>query len=66
MILRAGTLEELCTSLAGANSGGVMTTGVDLGSMNRVLEHTPKNMTITVEDKITLTALQTHLSLREQ
>jgi glycolate oxidase FAD binding subunit len=63
MILNPANLPELSRQLAAA-FGRV--TGVDLGALNRLVEHTPEDMTVTVEAGMTLAALQAQLKQRGQ
>ena len=63
MILNPANLPELSQQLA-AVSGRV--TGVDLRALNRLVEHTPEDMTVTVEAGMTLAALQAQLKQRGQ
>src|SRR5579859_6246059 len=63
MILKPANLPDLSRQLAAA-SGRV--TGVDLGALNRLVEHTPEDMTVTVEAGMMLAALQAQLKQRGQ
>jgi len=62
MILRPASRDDLAQSLR----AGTRITGVDLARLNRVLDHTPEDMTVTVEAGITLAELQTMLALHRQ
>jgi FAD/FMN-containing dehydrogenase len=66
MTLRPANLDELCVSLIAANSSGVKIAGIDLAALNRVIEHTAEDMTVTVEAGLTLAALQAQLALQRQ
>jgi FAD/FMN-containing dehydrogenase len=66
MVLRATSLNELTDTLASANSRGEKVTAFDLSALNRVLEHTPEDMTVTVEADIALATLQAQLAQRGQ
>jgi glycolate dehydrogenase FAD-binding subunit len=63
MILTPANLPDLSRQLAAA-SGRV--TGVDLGALNRLVEHTPEDMTVTVEAGMALAALHAQLKQRGQ
>src|SRR5688572_5681752 len=58
MILRPQSSDELAGQLASASAAGTKITSVDLASLARILEHTPEDMTATVEAGITLPVLQ--------
>jgi FAD/FMN-containing dehydrogenase len=66
MILAPTTVTELVEALAGAHARGEKVTAVQLRSLNRVLEHTPEDMTVTVEAGITLAVLQGLLARQGQ
>ncbi len=59
MILQPSSLKDLSAGLAGAREP---VTDVDLGALNRLIEHTPEDMTATVEAGLTLEALQKQLA----
>ncbi len=59
-------VQDLIAWLTGANARGEKVASVDLEALNHVIEHTPEDMTVTVEGGITLAALQAHLALRGQ
>jgi FAD/FMN-containing dehydrogenase len=61
MTLRPATLEELRAALARANAAGTRIESVDLSAVARLREHTPEDMTCTVEAGLTLGALQAQL-----
>jgi FAD/FMN-containing dehydrogenase len=66
MTLAPTNIAELSKALADANSRKAKIERVDLGKLNRVLEHTPEDMTVTVEAGITLADLQKHVGQRRQ
>ena len=64
MILRPANSEQLARELRALSSGPVE--AVDLTALHRILEHTPEDMTVTVEAGITVAALQAALAARGQ
>lgn len=66
MIIRAFDRHELSQRLREANACGNVVSQVNLSSLTRVVEHTPEDMTVTVESGITLAALQRALSRKRQ
>src|SRR5580704_9155339 len=66
MILTPANVTELSKALADANSRKEKIERVDLGKLNRVLEHTPEDMTVTVEAGITLAELQVQVGRHRQ
>jgi glycolate oxidase FAD binding subunit len=58
MIPAPANVAELTKILAGVNSRKEKIESVNLTALNRVLEHTPEDMTVTVETGITLAELQ--------
>jgi glycolate oxidase FAD binding subunit len=66
MNLQPSSLSELSSLLACANTRDEKVSAVQLGKLNRVLEHTPEDMTVTVEAGITLQSMQTELARRGQ
>lgn len=66
MIIRPPDRPELCRRLREANACGNVISQIDLSSLARVIEHTPEDMTVTVESGITLAALQRELSRHRQ
>jgi len=66
MILQPSNLEDLKQILAEAHSRDEEVDGINLSALNRVLEYTPEDMTVTVEAGITLAALQTELAKHGQ
>lgn len=66
MIPAPANIAELAQILAGANSRKEKIERVNLAALNRIVEHTPEDMTVTVETGITLAALQKHIGQRRQ
>ena len=66
MIFRPAHLQNLAQALALASQRGTKIERVDLGAFNRLLEHTPEDMTVTVEAGLDLATLQTHLARHNQ
>ena len=66
MTLRPTNKEDLAQALRTANQQQRTTGSIDLGALNRILEHTPEDMTVTVEAGVTLAALQIALAQRGQ
>jgi len=66
MTFRPANKEELAASLRTASQRQVRIESPDLGALHRILEHTPEDMTVTVEAGITLAALQSSLAQRDQ
>jgi FAD/FMN-containing dehydrogenase len=66
MTLQPGSLEELRSVLADANHSAGRITHVDLSALQRVLAHTPEDMTVRVEAGVTLADLQRQLAERGQ
>jgi FAD/FMN-containing dehydrogenase len=62
MTLCPGNQEELAALLRGANNQRKKVEGVDLTRLNRLLQHTPEDLTVTVEAGMTLAALQSALA----
>ena len=58
--------DELAGSLRATSERRSKVGSVDLGAFNRILEHTPEDMTVTVEAGVTLAVLQTALAQRGQ
>ena len=61
-----GTREEVAALLRESNARRAVLALPDLRRLNRVVEHTPEDMTVTVEAGCTLAALQQHLGARGQ
>ena len=66
MIPAPNNVAELSQILAGANSRKEKIERVDLSKINRVLEHAPEDMTVTVETGIMLSEFQKHVSKNGQ
>ncbi len=66
MIPAPANVAELAKILAGANVRKENVERADLAALNRVVEHTPEDMTVTVEAGITLAELQKHVGQRRQ
>jgi FAD/FMN-containing dehydrogenase len=66
MSLRPANKEELAAALRSANERRARMGALDLSALNRILQHTPEDMTVTVEAGMTLAALQSTLAQRGQ
>jgi glycolate oxidase FAD binding subunit len=66
MTFRPANRNELAAALRAANRGRSPVGIPDLRGFDRILEHTPEDMTVTVEAGVTLAALQTALAQRGQ
>ena len=66
MILRPSNKAELTEAIRRAHEQRQPIAAVDLGALQRVVQHTPEDMTVTVEAGITLTELQSGLATRGQ
>ena len=66
MTSRPANINELSDSLAQASARGEKLPPLDLNALHRILEHTPEDMTVTVEAGITLAALQAQLGRHGQ
>ena len=66
MILKPSSPEDLCRQLVDVHGRGEKVSAFRLDALNRVLEHTPEDMTITVEAGITFSALQKQLAVHSQ
>jgi glycolate oxidase FAD binding subunit len=66
MILRPNNKQDLALGLAAASREGRPVDGADLSALNKVLWHTPEDMTVKVETGITLSELQSVLGRRGQ
>jgi FAD/FMN-containing dehydrogenase len=66
MHLRPTNQEELAEALGAANQQGTKIEGLDLTRLNRLLQHTPEDLTVTVEAGMTLAALQSVLARGRQ
>ena len=66
MILHPANKHELAHALRAAHANGTRVRGADLSALNRVLQHTPEDMTVKVEAGLTLAQLQTVLARHGQ
>lgn len=66
MIVTPSNTGQLAQSLAEASARKEKIQRVDLGALDRVVEHTPEDMTVTVEAGVTLPALQATLARHRQ
>ena len=66
MVLGASSISDVVGQLAATERASERISAFDLRSMNRVLEYTPEDMTVSVEAGITLAELQRHLGERGQ
>jgi FAD/FMN-containing dehydrogenase len=66
MNLTPPTLKDLTRGLSHAFALGEKVEDVDLRALSRVVEHTPEDLTVTVESGITLAALQSDLAKQGQ
>ncbi|MBU6401000.1 MAG: FAD-binding oxidoreductase [Verrucomicrobia bacterium] len=66
MTLQPATLQDLSDALAEAARQGSRIASWNLTALNRVIDYTPEDLTVTVEAGITLAALQAHLRPRGQ
>jgi FAD/FMN-containing dehydrogenase len=66
MILKPSNIEQLSQALAQASARKEKVERVELNALNRVVEHTAEDMTVTVEGGVTLTALQGELAKHRQ
>jgi FAD/FMN-containing dehydrogenase len=66
MILQPASLKDLSRGLSHAGALGEKIERVELRALNRVVEHAPEDLTVTVETGITLLALQSELGKRGQ
>lgn len=66
MRLKPSTIDDLRKSLATANASKSRVESWDLSALNRVIEHTPEDMTVTVEGGATLASLQADVRKRGQ
>jgi FAD/FMN-containing dehydrogenase len=62
MNLCPASQEQLAEALGAANQQGTKVEGLDLTRLNRLLQHTPEDLTVTVEAGITLATLQSVLA----
>jgi len=66
MTFRPANKEEIVSVLRSANQRKTKVGPPDLSALNRIVEHTPEDMTVTVEAGVTLSALQSALAQRGQ
>lgn len=66
MILSPSTLDDVRRQLAEAHAGGNRISGFHLDALNRVIEYTPEDMTITVEAGMVFSAMQKTLAEHSQ
>jgi FAD/FMN-containing dehydrogenase len=66
MTLKPANAAELTQLLSEAFKQKEKVGAIDLSALNRVVAHTPQDMTVTVEAGMTLAALQTELARRQQ
>lgn len=66
MNLRPASAEELAQELRKASKSSTRVKGINLSVLSRILEHTPEDMTVTVEAGTTLASLQRSLATRGQ
>ena len=66
MLLRPASARDLAIAVKQAHDQGQPLASPDMSALNRVLEYTPEDMTVTVETGITLFSLQNHLAQRRQ
>ena len=66
MILQPASIDELVERLRHAHASRERVAAWDLRALDRIVEHAPEDMTVTVESGITLAALQGQLAHRRQ
>ena len=66
MTLQPASVSELSLALSSASQSNTRVRHVSLSALNRLLEHTPEDMTATMETGLTLAALQAQLASRRQ
>jgi len=66
MILQPSSLKDLSRGLSHACALGEKIERVELGALNRVVAHSPEDLTVTVQTGLTLLALQSELKKRGQ
>src|SRR5437899_2757405 len=62
MSIQPANLQGVCEALAAASSQNAKAPEIDLSRLNRIVEHTPEDMTATVEAGLTLAGFQAHLN----
>jgi FAD/FMN-containing dehydrogenase len=66
MHITATRQEQLAASLAQVANASERIESIDLRPLNRIIEHTPEDLTVSVEAGLTLAELQAHLAKRGQ
>src|SRR5690349_17824484 len=66
MRLKPSTVDDLRKALATANASKSRVESWDLSALKRVVEHTPEDMTVTVEGGVILANLQSEVRKRGQ
>ncbi len=66
MILQPSSLKDLSRGLSHAGALGEKIERVELSALNRVVEHAPEDLTVTVETGVTLLTLQAELGKHGQ
>jgi FAD/FMN-containing dehydrogenase len=66
MMYRPANKEDVAAALRAANEKRTKVGAMDLSALNRVLQHTPEDMTVSVEPGITVAELQAALGRRGQ
>src|SRR5438552_19131316 len=66
MILRPSNRDDLARALRAATEQGAKVEGVDLSAFKNLLQHTPEDMTVTAEARLTPGELQAALARRGQ
>ena len=66
MIYQPATIAQLREQITAANNRSEKSVQFNLQPLSRVIEHTPEDMTVTVETGLTLSALQERLKQRGQ
>jgi FAD/FMN-containing dehydrogenase len=61
MVVEPANLQDLCTALAAAHAQSAKLPALDLRHLNRIVEHTPEDMTATLEAGMPLADLQASL-----
>ena len=66
MQIVATSQEQVASALGQATQAGTKVSGVDLRALNRVVEYTPEDLTVTVEAGLSFAQLQARLAERRQ
>ena len=66
MQIIATSQEQVASALAQAAQAGTKVSSLDLRALNRIVEYTPEDLTVTVEAGMPLAQLQSHLAERRQ